>query len=210
MYLIFKPLFAALTHLGVLVLHNKGISSTITCHFSGGKSFFAPSPSFLYSLALIRRMIIMSERDAELAKRTKKGDAICRQLLPPLMGSSAVLDGTMESLRGIDAKAGQLRGVVGILDSVGESPGASALVSREAVAFMLGAYLGELVKREAEARGAKARWEASGKGAKDLANASLVIIRGQTEARWRAFLDTQRWLKGQLDVTLEGAIKQLV
>ena len=155
-------------------------------------------------------MIAMPDRNAELAKRAKEGDAICRQLLPPLMGSGAVLDGTMESLRAIDAKARQLREVMGILDSVGESTGASALVSREAVAFMLGAYLGELVKREAEASGAKVRWEASEKGAQDVVNASLVITRDQTEARWRAFLDAQRWLKGQLDVTLEGAVKQLV
>jgi hypothetical protein len=155
-------------------------------------------------------MITMSKRDAELMKRAREGDSICRQLLPPLMGSSAVLDGTMGSLRAIDAKAGQLRDVVGILGSVGESPGASALVSREAVAFMLGAYLGELVRKEAEAKGARARWEASEKGVQDVANASLVITRDQTEARWWAFLDAQRWLKGKLDATLEGAIRQLI
>lgn len=152
----------------------------------------------------------MSARDIELAKRAKEGDAICRQLLPPLMGSGDVLDGSTESLRAIDSKAGQLREVIGILAGVGESPGASALVSREAVAFMLGAYLGELVRREAETKGARARWEASEKGAQDLTNASLVITHGQTEARWRAFLDAQRWLKGQLDASLEGAIRQLL
>ncbi len=152
----------------------------------------------------------MSEMDVELAKRAKEGDAICRQLLPPLMGSGGVLDGSMDSLKAIDAKAGQLREVMGILSGVGESPGASALVSREAVAFMLGAYLGELVRREAEAKGAMVRWEASEKGAQDVAKASLVISHGQTEARWRAFLDAQRWLKGQLDAPLEGAIRQLV
>jgi hypothetical protein len=167
--------------------------------------------TWLYILSMqIRALIYMSDKDAELAQRAREGDSICRQLLPPLMGSGDVLDGSLESLRSIDAKAGQLRGVVGVLSGVGESPGASAFVSREAVAFMLGAYLGELVRREIEAKGWRARWEVSAKGAKDVANASLVLVRGQTEVRWHAFLDAQRWLNGLLDATLEGAVRQLI
>lgn len=149
------------------------------------------------------------EGDAELARRVKDGDALCRQLLPPLMGSVSVLDGTVESLRDIDARADQLREVVGVLGGASDSHGASALLSSESVAFMLGAYLGELVRREVEANGGRARWEASERGAKDLSNASLVIDMRQTRARWRAFIDLQRWLKGQLDTTLERAVGQL-
>lgn len=151
-----------------------------------------------------------SERDAELAQRAAEGDRICRQLLPPLMGSDAVLDGGVESLKMIDARASQLRGVMNVLNGAKDSPGAPALVSREAVYFMVGAYLGEMVRRGLVAKGAEVRWEAGGEGRVSMGLSNLVIRRVGKEERWAVFADARDWLDGRLVIAFYERMNELL
>lgn len=150
------------------------------------------------------------DRDAELAQRAREGDAIARQLLPPLMGVDTVLDGSVESLRLIDGKAEQLREVAKIMGSAKDLAGPATMVSAEGMTMMLGSYIGEMARRGLEAKGVEARWEAGGEGRISMAQSHLVIRRGEQEGKWAVFSDVREWLNGSLQIAFYDSMKQLL
>ncbi len=155
-------------------------------------------------------MPLAEERNADLAQRAAEGDRICRQLLPVLITLQGDLDGDPESLKLIDEKAAQLKETMSILDPAAKAEGTTVFMSREAVVFMLGSYLGEMARRGLEPKGVEARWEAGGEGQISMRLSSLVIGRGGKEERWAVFRDTREWLDGRLGLSLYDLMKKLL
>jgi uncharacterized protein YtpQ (UPF0354 family) len=103
----------------------------------------------------------MVNQDADeipIAERAKEGERICKELMPALI--QIELDGTVESLKLIDSKADQLRKIFDALPEAGETKDAWVFMSKQGLVLALGAYFGEVMRRDLQG----GQWKASEEG----------------------------------------------
>lgn len=87
-----------------------------------------------------------TSEETSLSEHLRQGAEACRRMMPALAQVS--LDGSVQSLRTLDKKARQLRRVYEALPEAEEVQGAATLASKQGLLFMLGAYVGEVVRGE--------------------------------------------------------------
>jgi len=103
----------------------------------------------------------MTNQDANnvpLPERARQGEEICKELMPALI--EVELDGTVESLRLIDNNADRLRKIFSALPEAGQTKDAGVFISQQGVVFALGAYFGEVMRRDLQG----GQWKASAEG----------------------------------------------